>query len=549
MLSTRTIWRQSSLFAYIAQRKDCQPCCIVLFQTMRLSLLGKCLVFFFFLMVLVYLQSPRKKTIVSNQDQHCFELKLIAGFLDDLSTQQLLLYRSVPRVFAPQLEWKNQLKNEPLQSMSVCQLFSPHQINCDTKVHRKLNDKWIIPSGWDWNVYLRYYPEITLQNNGKFNSLTALQHYNEFGQFNGYVPRKINMVLRYTACSGLVNQQYAHIASLSIALLLGAKLIMPPSLQRVTFNTSFDEMPWRQLPIKQVLDMEYVTQYWKEKGLEIETINQWENVPKIDNGEIAFWEDLHTGFDQESHIRFNGIYRRPTPILDLLYRIKTEALNRYSNVASNSGGCLKGIVVDLPCTFFALRTPTALPLVSEVVNSLKFSPRIRNLADQLIQKLRKEWGQFNGVHLRVERDAEDWMTAVGGWSRYIDYYLYTMINVGFSERNGLFLATGLLTYGDTARYKNITGMLIELKLAKQISCKELLLDKNVVDGLEPEISAAVDLLVMLEAEIFVGLDPSTFSFYITQLRKLLGVDATKSHLVQLRGVGTTSLFEEAAVLG
>eukprot|EP01023_Acetabularia_acetabulum_P032555 TRINITY_DN303_c0_g1_i5.p3 TRINITY_DN303_c0_g1~~TRINITY_DN303_c0_g1_i5.p3 ORF type:complete len:142 (+),score=21.29 TRINITY_DN303_c0_g1_i5:286-711(+) len=140
------------------------------------------------------------------------------------------------------------------------------------------------------------------------------------------------------------------------------------------------------------------------------------------------------------------------------------------------------------------------------------------------------------------------MNAVGGWSRYIDFYLYTMINAGFNERSKLYLATGLLTYGDTARYKNITGMLIELKLAKQITCKELLLDKNIIDSLEPEISAAVDLLVMLESETFVGLEPSTFSFYIVQLRKLLGIDVSQSQLVQLRGVGTTSMFEEAAIL-
>eukprot|EP01023_Acetabularia_acetabulum_P032553 TRINITY_DN303_c0_g1_i3.p1 TRINITY_DN303_c0_g1~~TRINITY_DN303_c0_g1_i3.p1 ORF type:complete len:523 (+),score=52.65 TRINITY_DN303_c0_g1_i3:247-1815(+) len=521
---------------------------------MRLSLLGRCIGIIILMVVVLSIWKlsvdARNSKTDTELNQHCIELKVQVGFIDDLSAQQLLLYRSVPQNLAPQLEWKNQIRGDNLQTISVCQLFTHDDSSCDANIQRKLDGKWIIPRGWDWRVYMQYYPEISLQNNGKFDSLTALQHYNEFGQFNEYIPRKINMVVRYTACSGLVNQQYAHIASISIAVLLGAKLILPPSLQRLTFNSSFTNTPWKQLPTDHVLDMEYVTQYWKKKGLEILGQKHWETIPQINNGEVAYWEDLHPGFEQESHVRITGIYRRPTPILDLLYRIKQEALNRYSSVAATrkSSDCLKGIVVDLPCTFFALRTPTAFPLVSEIVQSLKFSPRIRQLADLLIQKLRQDWGQYNGVHLRVERDAQDWMNAVGGWSRYIDFYLYTMINAGFNERSKLYLATGLLTYGDTARYKNITGMLIELKLAKQITCKELLLDKNIIDSLEPEISAAVDLLVMLESETFVGLEPSTFSFYIVQLRKLLGIDVSQSQLVQLRGVGTTSMFEEAAIL-
>eukprot|EP01024_Parvocaulis_polyphysoides_P072150 TRINITY_DN906_c0_g1_i2.p1 TRINITY_DN906_c0_g1~~TRINITY_DN906_c0_g1_i2.p1 ORF type:complete len:212 (-),score=5.97 TRINITY_DN906_c0_g1_i2:151-762(-) len=187
-------------------------------------------------------------------------------------------------------------------------------------------------------------------------------------------------------------------------------------------------------------------------------------------------------------------------------------------------------------------------ILNQIAKTLKFNSRITQLASELITRLKHDWGDFNAAHLRVERDAQDWMKAVGGWGNYIDMYITTMVKAGFNDRSGLYLATGLLTYQDNERYNNITRMLLDFKLAKEITCKEILLDEKVIRGLQPEISAAVDLLVLMESNIFVGLDPSTFSFYINEMRKLNGISEDKSHLVHMQNIGTDSLFQNAALL-
>lgn len=62
-----------------------------------------------------------------------------------------------------------------------------------------------------------------------------------------------------------------------------------------------------------------------------------------------------------------------------------------------------------------------LPMVTEVARSLAFAPRLHAMADRVVAAL-TDGGRlpFNGVHLRVEKDARDWAsimggTQVGGW--------------------------------------------------------------------------------------------------------------------------------------
>lgn len=58
---------------------------------------------------------------------------------------------------------------------------------------------------------------------------------------------------------------------------------------------------------------------------------------------------------------------------------------------------------------------SALPVVTEVARSLAFSPRLHALADRVVQGV-TDGGRlpFNGVHLRVEKDARDWASIMGG---------------------------------------------------------------------------------------------------------------------------------------
>lgn len=56
-----------------------------------------------------------------------------------------------------------------------------------------------------------------------------------------------------------------------------------------------------------------------------------------------------------------------------------------------------------------------LAVVTEVAKSLRFSPEIAAMADRIVEAV-TEGGAvpFNGVHLRIEKDARDWAAIMGG---------------------------------------------------------------------------------------------------------------------------------------
>ena len=54
-------------------------------------------------------------------------------------------------------------------------------------------------------------------------------------------------------------------------------------------------------------------------------------------------------------------------------------------------------------------------MVTEVARSLVFASKIQALADRVVTSMThggKE--EFNAVHLRIEKDARDWSTIMGG---------------------------------------------------------------------------------------------------------------------------------------
>jgi hypothetical protein len=58
---------------------------------------------------------------------------------------------------------------------------------------------------------------------------------------------------------------------------------------------------------------------------------------------------------------------------------------------------------------------SALPVVTEVASNLKWAPAIQEMADRIIKGMEKSGAMpFNAVHLRVEKDARDWSTIMGG---------------------------------------------------------------------------------------------------------------------------------------
>lgn len=71
------------------------------------------------------------------------------------------------------------------------------------------------------------------------------------------------------------------------------------------------------------------------------------------------------------------------------------------------------MLADLPCNLFSvgLDSPGSSDVVESVARSLAFTPSLERMAD----KVRAGIGAaYNGLHLRIEKDARDWATLSGG---------------------------------------------------------------------------------------------------------------------------------------
>lgn len=124
-----------------------------------------------------------------------------------------------------------------------------------------------------------------------------------------------------------------------------------------------------------------------------------------------------------------------------------------------------------------------------------------------------------------------------------------MITAGFDHVTQVYLATGLLTYsgGNEALSKLSTNMKHK-GLCSEIYHKEQFLEDPELQSLHSEQKALVDLLILARANRFVGFEPSTFSFFVSQYRILLGLDPKSSVSVEGAVMTTNPLFEAAAVV-
>lgn len=86
-----------------------------------------------------------------------------------------------------------------------------------------------------------YHPD--LRRLGIDTADAAKQHYLQQGRAEGRPYRRLRVLLRYTACTGLINQQYSHIAAFALAAALGAELVLPPAVCRDSFAHYFRYAP------------------------------------------------------------------------------------------------------------------------------------------------------------------------------------------------------------------------------------------------------------------------------------------------------------------
>ena len=91
-----------------------------------------------------------------------------------------------------------------------------------------------LPPEFDWEAYVLYNPQLGIRSEAE-----AQRHYVAEGRAQGRVYRKLRVLLRYTAGTGLINQHYSHIAAFALAAVLGAEVVLPPAMHRSSFQHIF----------------------------------------------------------------------------------------------------------------------------------------------------------------------------------------------------------------------------------------------------------------------------------------------------------------------
>ena len=103
-----------------------------------------------------------------------------------------------------------------------------------------------LPDAFDWEAYVLYNPQLGIASEAE-----AQRHYLAEGRAQGRVYRKLRVLLRYTAGTGLINQHYSHIAAFALAAVLGAEVVLPPAMHRSSFQHIFSVRPSAALPLPQ----------------------------------------------------------------------------------------------------------------------------------------------------------------------------------------------------------------------------------------------------------------------------------------------------------
>ena len=134
-----------------------------------------------------------------------------------------------------------------------------------------------VPANFDWQVYLEYYPE--LRRKAIDTEAKAKHHYITHGYDKGLVYTKFRIIVRYTACTGLINQQYSHIAAFALAAALDSELVLPPAVQRNSFGKYFsmeksrNHMKWTPARLDTLLDVDAVIEAWHNDGMTIHRVS------------------------------------------------------------------------------------------------------------------------------------------------------------------------------------------------------------------------------------------------------------------------------------
>ncbi|KAK9810163.1 hypothetical protein WJX72_005905 [[Myrmecia] bisecta] len=384
----------------------------------------------------------------------------------------------------------------------------------------------------------------------------AREHYLRIGRSEGRVYKRLRVLLRYTACTGLINQHYSHIAAFSLSAVLGAEIVLPPAVKRDSFAHYFsvykehNEVSWTPAPLESLLNVDKLVDFWRSRGLTVHRTPALLPFPDLTQPEIAYPLYPQPELNPKLITRVENVYLQNLDMPELIEKARVSVIGHAMKVLREDPDAdIDYVVLDLPCTFFMLRSLSNLRVVTEVARSLEFSPHIQELADRVIHGMTNAGlHEYNAVHLRIEKDARDWSQIMGGDAVVWHGYVQAMRQAGFASDLVLYVASGLLTYGANEDMMHIVKTLVEFGLCREVHYKEMYIPQAEIDALNSEQKALVDFLVLSRGRGFVGFGSSTFSFYLREFRVLNGIPRSSSVLVDASVIGTDPLFNSAGTV-
>lgn len=377
------------------------------------------------------------------------------------------------------------------------------------------------------------------------------EHYLRHGRAEGYMYKRYCTVVLYQNHEGLglINQFYTHLTSIMLAKALGAELVLPSAIYRDEFVRSTG---WHSGPAANLIDVEAITNYWSDKGVFIHSLPNKTDLEENDpRPTLQLQRDEELPLDLRSHVyqHLGRPGRRYSETVDVIRQAivsQTEARLRLQPDVE-----IPYLVVQLGdtfCSFESFRGDVLL-LVAEVARSLRFAPHLVQLADQVVHIV-TDGGKraFNGLHLRIEADASEWLEKIGGVQGAWAAYIAAMRNATFSAESPVYIASGLTAEGDMGAFNESVRVLVDNGLSSaEVHYKEKHLEKALLSGLNSEERAAIDFLVLARCRAFVGFGASTFSLYLPQYRILNGYPAAPCAFVGFTDDKAKKCFTIAAI--
>ncbi|GAB4813791.1 hypothetical protein N2152v2_000837 [Parachlorella kessleri] len=404
------------------------------------------------------------------------------------------------------------------------------------------------PPGFDWRFYTSWH--LDAQN---YTQETALRHYLTVGRHQGRLAAPLDIRLKPIACGGLCNQLYSHIHALIIARALNAStLLLPPALRRRSFGHVYTapdgknttSVRWSFSPVEGLLDVERMVEYWAARGLTIQRTPPLRPALSFKTGRLRLDSNLFVGALNYNLPEGEGCMdtrvrppQRPLPLSAYLAEARTAiGADAMPLLRGDPSARIPCVYLDTHCTFLSVETVRNLTLAAEAARGVFFKRSLVALADQVVGALDAQGSGFNGLHLRLEKDARDWHTMAGGTEALIELYLQSMKAAGFTVASLVYVASGLMTYDAGGELQRFREKVAAMGLAKRLVCKEDLLPMSALAGLHPEQLALVDLLVLLRSTHLVGFGGSSFSFLLQELRALQGRPRASAHLLYPPGL-------------